>query len=224
MRNLTKSLLLLVVIMIPATLIAQSGTLKVKATGKTPGIKDFARAYCSPLDDTSFEREALAAFSKGSFKRNKKECITDSKNGYLKYSSLQDGVTETLEMCYWRCNNKNEILVAVNRISDAMGFDECFLSFYRYNAKTKTMKLIKTPFDRMPQPIDMIDSGNASKMVIDEVTRAKNEDSNKFQPCYQLPRTGKNITFRMADPKAVQKDMQRTGVMHWNGSGFNIVQ
>ena len=58
--------------------------------------------------------------------------------------------------------------------------------------------------------------------VTNEVKSADNEDANKYMPCYKLPQVGKDITFRMADPTAVPKTMQRTGTIKWNGSSFNI--
>ena len=82
------------------------------------------------------------------------------------------------------------------------------------------MKLIDLPFNREPQPVDMLNKAKASKKIINLVKTAQNEDANKYQPCYQLPRVGKNITYRMADPTAVPKAMQRTGTLIWNGSSF----
>jgi hypothetical protein len=218
MRNLLKSLFVIAICAMPLIAMAQPESCKVKYTGNKPTIKDFARAYCSQCDEGSFEREALAAFTKG----NSKLCVVDSKNGYVKYTAKQDDALETIEMCFWNCDNKNEKLVAVNRVSDGMGFDESFLNFYRYNVKTKTMKLIEMPFDREPQPVDMLNKAKASKKIINEVKSAQNEDANKYQPCYQLPHVGKNITFRMADQTAVPKAMQRQGTMVWNGSSFKI--
>lgn len=206
----------------PVIALAQQEKLPVKMQGSKITVMDFARAYCSTFESKRFERNALAAFTQGSFKKGTTQCIADTKNGYLKYAAKQDGTLETLEMCYWRCDNKNEMLVAINRITDAMGMDESFLTFYRYNAKTKSMRLIEPPFDRMPQPIDMVDHSTASDQEIEMVSTAGNEDSNKYQPCYKLPHTGKDITFRMADPTAIGRNSQRQGSLHWNGNGFNI--
>ena len=68
----------------------------------------------------------------------------------------------------------------------------------------------------------MLNKAKASKKIINLVKTAENEDANKYQPCYQLPRVGKDITYRMADPTAVPKAMQRIGTMKWNGASFNI--
>lgn len=218
MKHLFKSLLIIAICAMPVVAMAQPESCSVKPAGAKATIKDFAKAYCSQCDEGSFERDALAAFNKAS-----KDCVVDTKNGYVKYSAKQDdGSIETLEMCFWNCNNKNEKLVAVNRVSDGLGFDESFLNFYRYNVKTKEMKLIDLPFDREPQPVDMLNKAKASKKVTNLVKTAENEDANKYQPCYQLPRVGKDITFRMADKTAVPKTMQRTGTMKWNGTSFNI--
>lgn len=207
---------------VPAIVLAQQEKLPVKMQGSKITIKDFARAYCSTFESMNFERNALAAFTKGSFKKGTTECIADAKNGYLKYAAMQEGALETLEMCCWQCDNKNEMLVAINRMSNAMGMDESFLMFYRYNAKTKSMRLIQPPFDRMPKPIDMVDRDKAGSHEIEMVSTAGNEDSNKYQPCYQLPRTGKDITFRMSDSTAIPPKMQRQGTLHWDGNGFVI--
>ncbi len=218
MKHLLKSLLVIAICAMPVVAMAQPESCSVKPAGAKATIKDFAKAYCSQCDEGSFERDALAAFNKAS-----KDCVVDTKNGYVKYSAKQDdGSIETLEMCFWNCNNKNEKLVAVNRVSDGLGFDESFLNFYRYNVKTKEMKLIDLPFDREPQPVDMLNKAKASKKVTNLVKTAENEDANKYQPCYQLPRVGKDINFRMADKTAVPKTMQRTGTMKWNGTSFNI--
>lgn len=218
MKHLLKSLLVIAICAMPVVAMAQPESCSVKPAGAKATIKDFAKAYCSQCDEGSFERDALAAFNKAS-----KDCVVDTKNGYVKYSAKQDdGSIETLEMCFWNCTNKNEKLVAVNRVSDGLGFDESFLNFYRYNVKTKEMKLIDLPFDREPQPVDMLNKAKASKKVTKMVKTAENEDANKYQPCYQLPRVGKDITFRMADKTAVPKTMQRTGTMKWNGTSFNI--
>ena len=219
MANLKRMLLLLAIIL-PAICFAQPEVCKVTFTGKQPTIKDFARAYCSQSEAGSFEREALAAFIKGNFKRGETECVVDSKNGYLYYKvGSSDGTTTVLEMCYWNCNNKNEKLVAVNNIY-SMGFDESTLFFYRYNAKTKKMKLIEAPFDREPNAIDLVDQDKADKATIDMVLNSRNEDANKFQPSFRLPRVGKDITYRMADPTAIPKAFQREGKLVWDGNGF----
>lgn len=221
MKNLTKTFFLLAILAIPAICFAQPQSCKVTFTGKQPTIKDFARAYCSKCDSESFEKAALVAFNKGNGKRGKSECVVDTKNGYVKYTSPVDGCTYTIEMCYWNCDNKNEKLVAVNSINNCMGFDESFLYFYRYNVKTKTMKLIKAPFERTPKAIDMVDKSKADKTTSDLVLNSRNEDANKFQPCFSLPRTGKDITYRMADRNAIPKQFQRECKLIWNGSSFN---
>ena len=218
MKHFFKSLLFIAICAMPLIAMAQPESCKVKPTSAKATIKDFAKAYCTQCDQGSFESQALDAFNKG----NSKDCVVDVKNGYVKYSAKQEGdALETFEMCYWNCTNKNEKLVAVNRVSNGTGFDESFLYFYRYNVKDKEMKLIDLPFDREPQPVDML-SKKASKKVKNLVKTAENEDANKYMPCYQLPRVGKDITFRMADPAAVAKTMQRTGTMKWNGASFNI--
>ena len=214
MKHLLKSLLVIAICAMPVIAMAQPESCSVKPAGAKATIKDFAKAYCSQCD----EGDALAAFNKAS-----KDCVVDTKNGYVKYSAKQeDGSIETLEMCFWNCTNKNEKLVAVNRVNNGLGFDESFLNFYRYDVKTKEMKLIDLPFNREPQPVDMLNKAKASKKIINLVKTAQNEDANKYQPCYQLPRVGKDITFRMADKTAVPKTMQRTGTMKWNGASFNI--
>ena len=218
MKHLLKSLLVIAICAIPVFALAQPESCKVKVTGSKATIKDFAKAYCSQCDDGSFERQALAAINKGSNKT-----IIDIKNGYFKYTSKQDGIVETLEMCYWNCKHKNEKLIAVNRVSEGgESLDECFLNFYRYNVKTKTLKHIDAPFTSEPQPIDMVDRSVAGDDVINRVTSARNEDMNKYMPIYSLPRIGKNITFRMADPDAVPQSMQRPGTLLWNGTSFKI--
>ena len=221
MKNLTKTILLLAIIAMPAICFAQPQSCKVTFTGKQPTIKDFARAYCSKCDSESFEKVALAAFNKGNAKKAKTECIVDTKNGYVKYTAPVDGCNNTIEMCYWNCDNKNEKLVAVNSINNCMGYDESFLYFYRYNVKTKTMKLIKAPFDRSPKAIDMVDKSKADKKTVNMVQSTRNEDANKYQPCFQLPRTGKNITYRMADRTAIPKKYQRECKLIWDGSSFS---
>ncbi len=216
MKNLFKSLLVFAICAMPIIAMAQPESCKVKVAGSKVTIKDFARAYCSLADKGSFESQALAAINKG----KSKSCIVDTRNGYVKYSAKQeDNSLETLEMSFWNCTNKNEKLVAVNRTSEGNGVDESFLYFYRYDVKAKEMKLIDLPFDREPLPVDML-SKKASKKVKQLVKTAENEDANKYQPFYQLPRVGKDITFRMAEPTAVPKAMQRTGTLIWNGSSF----
>ncbi len=221
MKIFKKTVLLLAMIALPALCYAQPEVCKVTFTGKQPTIKDFARAYCSQSEAGSFEREALAAFTRGNAKRDNVECIVDTKNGYVQYRVVSfDGTVTTLEMCYWNCDNKNEKLVAVNYIDSSMGFDESFLTFYRYNVKTKKMKLIEAPFDREPNAIDLVDQEKADKATVDMVLSARNEDSNKYQPSFSLPRTGKDITYRMADPTAIPKVFQREGKLVWDGNGF----
>ena len=218
MKHFLRSLLIFAFCAMPVIAMAQPESCNVKVAGSKVTIKDFARAYCTQCEQNSFETQALAAINKG----NSKKCVVDKKNGYVKYSDKQDGITEILEMTFWNCDDKNEKLVAVNRVSNSTtGYDESFLYFYRYDVKTKEMKLIDLPFDRQPQPVDML-SKKASEKVTEQVKSAKNEDANKYMPCYQLPRAGKDITFRMADPTAVAKTMQRTGTMKWNGSSFKI--
>ena len=224
-----KRMILLLAIILPAICFAQPGVCEVSFTGKQPTIKDFARAYCSQFDQGSFERQALAAFSKGTYQARVMGgcdcCVVDSKNGYVRFTALKYGTDgtinqETLEMCYWNCDNKNEKLVAVNNIDSSMGFDESILFFYRYNVKTKKMRLIEAPFDRNPDAIDLVDQDKADKATIDLVLNSRNEDANKFQPSFSLPRTGKDITYRMADPNAIPKKFQRKGKLTWEGNGF----
>lgn len=217
MKNLLKSLLVIAICAMPVLAMAQPESCKVKVTGSKATIKDFAKAYCSQCDQGTFEREALSAMNKGS-----KKCVVDVKNGYFKYSTKKDGITETFEMCFWNCKNKNEKLVAVNRVSEDGCLDESFLEFYRYNVKTKEMKHIDPPFTSEPQPIDMVDRSVASDEVINQVKSARNEDMNKYMPVYKLPRYGKNITMRMADPNAIHPALQRTTSLIWNGSTFSV--
>lgn len=230
MANLKRMILLLAIIL-PAICFAQPEVCKVSFTGKQPTIKDFAKAYCSQFDQGSFERQALAAFSKGTYQARVmggcNNCVVDSKNGYVRFTAFKFGTggtienQETLEMCYWNCDNKNEKLVAVNNIDSSMGFDESILYFYRYNVKTKKMKLIEAPFDREPNAIDLVDQDKADKATIDLVLNSSNEDANKFQPSFSLPREGKDITYRMADPTAIPKAFQREGKLVWDGNGFS---
>lgn len=133
MKHLLKSLLLIAICAMPALAMAQPESCSVKPTGSKATIKDFAQAYCSECDKGSFESQALAAINNG----KTKDCVVDVKNGYVNYSTKQDGIVETLEMCFWNCTNKNEKLVAVNRVSNNGAFDESFLYFYRYNVKPK---------------------------------------------------------------------------------------
>ena len=225
-----KRMILLLAIILPAICFAQPGVCEVSFTGKQPTIKDFARAYCSQFDQGSFERQALAAFSKGTYQARVMGgcdcCVVDSKNGYVRFTAFKFGTggtinQETLEMCYWNCDNKNEKLVAVNNIDSSMGFEESILYFYRYNVKTKKMKLIEAPFDREPNAIDLVDQDKADKATIDLVLNSSNEDANKFQPSFSLPREGKDITYRMADPTAIPEALQREGKLVWNGNGFS---
>lgn len=221
MKIFKKFTLLLAMIALPALCYAQPEVCKITFTGKQPTIMDFARAYCSQSEAGSFEREALAAFSRGNAKSGDVECIVDTKNGYVHYRvDSFDGTATILEMCYWNCDNKNEKLVAVNNMNSSMGFDESILFFYRYNVKTKKMKLIEAPFDRDPDAIDLVDQDKADKATIDMVLSSRNEDANKFQPSFTLPRTGKDITYRMADQNAIPKAFQREGKLVWDGNGF----
>ena len=230
MEIFKKTLLLLAMIVLPAICFAQPEVCKVSFTGKQPTIKDFARAYCSQFEADSFERNALAAFSKGTYQARVmggcNNCVVDSKNGYVRFTVFKFGKDatienqETLEMCYWNCDNKNEKLVAVNNIYSSLGFDESFLTFYRYNVKTKKMKLIEAPFDRNPDAIDLVDQDKADKATINMVLSAGNEDANKYQPSFSLPRTGKDITYRMADQNAIPKNFQRECKLLWDGNGF----
>ena len=194
----------------------------VTSRGGKLEIRDFARAYCSPFDAGTPAREALAAFLRGSFKTDTTQCVVDTQNGYLKYYKTLDGVEEWMEMCYWNCDNKNEKLFAVNNVSTAMGFHESTLRFYRYNAKTGKMRLIDPPFDRVPQPLDMLDLNNADPREIEMVKNAGAEDRNRFMPCYSLPQSGKDITFKMATNDAINIHSTRVGKMQWNGSGFDM--
>ena len=221
---------MLVMIALPVICFAQPESCKVTFTGKSPTIKDFARAYCSQFEADSFERNALAAFSKGTYQARVmggcNNCVVDSKNGYVRFTVFKFGKDatienqETLEMCYWNCDNKNEKLVAINHIDSSMGFDDSILTFYRYNAKTKKMKLIEAPFDREPKAIDLVEQDKADKATIDLVLNSSNEDANKFQPRFSLPREGKDITYRMADPTAIPEAFQREGKLVWDGNGF----
>ena len=223
---------MLVMIALPVICFAQPESCKVTFTGKSPTIKDFARAYCSQFEADSFERNALAAFSKGTHQSRVtgscNNCVVDSKNGYVRFTVFKFGKDapienqETLEMCYWNCDNKNEKLVAINHIDSSMGFDESILFFYLYNAKTKKMKLIEAPFDREPNAIDLVDQDKADKATIDLVLNSRNEDANKFQPSFRLPREGKDITYRMADPTAIPEAFQREGKLVWDGNGFYL--
>lgn len=229
MNKITKTFLMLVIIALPVICFAQPESCKVTFTGKSPTIKDFARVYCSQFEADSFERNALAAYSKGTYQARVMGgcdcCVVDSKNGYVRFTAFKFGTDgtinqETLEMCYWNCDNKNEKLVAINHIDSSMGFYESILFFYLYNAKTKKMKLIEAPFDREPNAIDLVDQDKADKATIDLVLNSSNEDANKFQPIFSLPREGKDITYRMADPTAIPEAFQREGKLVWDGNGF----
>ncbi|MBR0024992.1 MAG: hypothetical protein IJP59_10365 [Muribaculaceae bacterium] len=230
MNKTTKTFLMLVMIALPVICFAQPESCKVTFTGKSPTIKDFARAYCSQFEADSFERNALAAYSKGTYQARVMGgcdcCVVDSKNGYVRFTAFKFGTggtinQETLEMCYWNCDNKNEKLVAINHIDSSMGFYESILFFYLYNAKTKKMKLIEAPFDREPNAIDLVDQDKADKATIDLVLNSRNEDANKFQPIFSLPREGKDITYRMADPTAIPEAFQRESKLVWDGNGFS---
>ena len=221
MKLFKKTALMLAIMALPAICYAQPESCKVTFSGNAPTIKDFARAYCSQCDDDSFEKQALAAFNKGNSNKGKTQCIVDSNNGYLMFTAPVYDIIETIEMCYWNCDNKNEKLVAVNLINTDNGFVENFLNFYRYNAKTGNMTLIEAPFDREPDPLDLVDQDKADRKTIEIILGANNEDANRLQPCFSLPRTGKDITYHMADPTAIPKQFQREGKLIWNGSSFH---
>ena len=84
MKHLLKSLLVIAICAMPVVAMAQPESCSVKPAGAKATIKDFAKAYCSQCDEGSFERDALAAFNKAS-----KDCVVDTKNGYVKYSAKQ---------------------------------------------------------------------------------------------------------------------------------------
>ena len=218
LNNILKSLVVFAICVMPVLALAQPESCEVKFTASAPTIKDYAKAYCSQFEQGSFERQALAAFIKG----NSNKCVVDVKNGYAKYAVGQDGIIETLEMCFWNCDNKNEKLVAVNRVSENGRVVESFLKFYRYNVKTKVMRHIEPPFTSDIQLTDMVDLSAASDEIVDQVRNAGNEDANKYAPVFTLPRYGKDITFRMADTNAIQPLMQRTCTLIWDGSTFSI--
>lgn len=231
MKIINKNILLLAMIALPAICFAQPfESCKVNYAGKAPTIKDFARAYCSQCEAGSFEREALAAFSEGSHQSRVSggcnDCFVDTQNGYVSFTSFKYGTggtienQESFEMRYWDCDNKNEKLVAVNYIYTSLGFDDSYLTFYRYNAKTKTMNLIEAPFDRIPDVPDLIDQDKAPKDVVDYVLTSQNEDANKFQPFFKLSYNNTGITCRMADPNAIPKEYQRERKLIWDGSIF----
>lgn len=234
MALIKKTIIMLALIAIPILGIAQPQSCKVTYGGKQPTIKDFARAYCSQFDNDSFERQALAAFMSGNSKStlsssaNERiaggctDCIVDTRNGYMKYIAHTGGNIIALEICYWNCNNKNEKLVAINTIDSSMGFDDSSLTFYRYNAKNKKMRHIDAPFYRTPHPIDLIDQSKADQKTIEMVLNSHNEDACKFQPAYILPRSGKDIICRMADPNAVPREFQRECKLSWDGDGFGL--
>ena len=218
MKHYLKSLLVIAFCAIPIIAMAQVESCKVKVSGSKVTIKDFAKAYCSQFEKSSFEQQALAAINKG----NSKKCVVDKKNGYVKYSATNDDITETFEMCFWNCNNKKEKIVAANYVCEGGGLDECFLNFFCYNTKTKEMRHIDPPFTSNVQLIDMVDLSVASDEIVNEVNSARNEDMNKYLPIYSLPRYGKNITFRMADRNAIHPALQRTCTLIWDGEKFSV--
>ena len=219
MKQLIKSLLFTAICAMPVFAMAQPESFEVTTSGGKATIEDFARAYCSQFEQGNFERQALAAFENG----NSKRCDIDVENGYARYRTTVFTALETLEICCWDLKNKNEKLIAVNRVTEGgEGLDESFLEFYRYNAKKNVMKRTKAPFVDKPRLIDMVDLSVASDELVNEVKSAKNEDANKYQPIFILPREGADIKFRMADPDAIPKALQRVCTLIWNGSKFTV--
>lgn len=219
MKQLIKSLLLIAICAMPAFAMAQPESFEVTTSGGQATIQDFALAYCSQFDAGTFEHQALKGFKNG----NSNHCDVDIENGYARFRSREYSVLNTLEVCCWNLKKNNEKLIAVNRVSEGGdGLDESFLEFYRYNAKTGVMKRTKAPFVDAPRPIDMVDLSVASDELVHEVKSAKNEDANKYQPIFMLPREGQDITFRMADPDAIPKALQRVCTLIWNGSKFTV--
>lgn len=221
--NLIAVIALITGFILPANVVSQE-RIRIESNGHTVNILDFARAYLASHHDDDFCRAAARKLSKGSHSNGNEATTVDSRNGFFAYEQTdkRDKTATRIEICYWNCDNKREKLVAVNRLFTSGSMTESDLTFYRYSTRSGVMTLMRAPFDRVPQPGDMLNRARADEKTKRRVTTARNEDANAFQPSYSLPRTGKDITFRFADPDAVPRSAQRQGIMRWNGNGFNI--
>ena len=165
------------------------------ATGKEPGIADFARAFMKQYPD-EFTTAVLAKLDgrDPQLKEGKMKYLLDPPHGYLKssfyYSNCsQRSCNPTMEMCYWRIPTGHR-LVAVSW--SYIGND--MLLFYDYSPETKRMTPLKQPPFK-----DFYD--NPQEMIV------------------ELPRQGKDIQMKPA-----RKNGPQPLTLRWNGlGGFTTV-
>ena len=185
---------------------AQDG-LKVNFQGDRPTISDFAWTFLSSEDEdeelegemdesTNAFKHAWINYHNGVALEENETLSVDQRNGFVLYESVYEDSKLRVEMCFWNEADQAHKLIAYN-VSCFQGdeyspgqFDG--LIFYRYDNASKTMTWADAP-----------------GFEVEYAT----EDG---WVCYDLPRTGKDITVSYwKDGKKKQKTLK------WNGHGFN---
>lgn len=224
-KKIIRLTLIIVMLAVAQGMMAQPDRVTIKFSGNVPNIKDFVTSYAAVADGETLLNTFAREVRKGSHKIKNTETVVDTKNGFASYDELSEdyGPMERYEMCYWNCANKQEKIVAINRLSlfgDVP--DESYVVFYRYNNSTHVMTRIDAPFSRLIRPIDWTKPGRTSQKNIEYARTVGSEDANGWAPVYSLPRIGRNINVTIADGMVLPLAERQNYVYEWNGNGFTL--
>lgn len=180
----------------------RSQVIDVKTGDKTPGIKDFALAFCEKYVKYS-PNEALKNYIKQPKAYNPEKnggcAINDEeRNGFISSHAMYQYNLNT-DCCYWKCDNGHRLVAFWLEEEFENEAAERLAMFYDYDPTTGVM----TP---KPEWTDMIDNA------------VKSYDSYMVR----LPAEGKDIEltkFTNAEDDSYESTEQ---LMKWNGNGFTL--
>ncbi|MBQ6964696.1 MAG: hypothetical protein IJP82_03270 [Bacteroidaceae bacterium] len=172
--------------------------IKVSANTSTPGIEQFALAFCKAypqIETNKVLRDYL--LSPTDYKNELYGVYSHPNDGFLRCLMLVETVHETMT-CYWNRKNGHKLFAAFMEERNESGKGDCLAVFYDYNPATDIM----TP---EPAQTDMIEQ------------RMKKYDNYSLI----LPQEGKDITVYgyIIDEEMDNADSKEL-TLKWNGLTF----
>lgn len=174
---------------------------KVSYEGERPTIVDFVNAIANMFmeDESIGWKYGWEKYMKTGKTPKQDTYNVDKRNGFVSIVSRypDEGRVNNYEFCYWNCADGKHKLVALSNYGEEEGrlmmTETMGLELYRYDNDTQLLTYI-----------GMAEEAFGSKPV-----------ESGFV-AYQLPRSGKDITFRSIDGDR--------GTVRWNGNGFTYAR
>ena len=166
---------------------------------QTPGIEQFALAFCKEYPQFPLNRVMRDYLIKGTYDKSQYEIVNDPNHGYI-HCMWEVQTTPVTDVCFWNRSNGNKLVAAYMEDTHESGeWYERLVAFYDFDPATNMMT---------PEPA-------LTEMIMNRV---------KKYDCYAvtLPRVGKdiNVVGYIIDKEEDSADSKEM-LLKWNGMTFD---